>query len=365
MAKDPTNKEQVEEPSDVDGYMSKFQDDQAKEAAKSAPPSEDSEAKEKESDESQETKESKENAEETCTDCEDKGKEETEKEPEVKEDEKKPTYRIVNEKGEEVPFVLKADGKEHSIDDMEKLKKYLEHGIHASQRLEEVNKLVGSNQQKEKELEAGLQEIQKLMDFYQKKEKPSDESDSDDEDSLDDILDPDIKALKKENRTLKKDYDGKIKNLEDTLKKITLSVLGDGLQKDMAKAVEKYPFLKSIPGKDEKILLLMNKRDKNGDFVHKGLDAAAKAVHDEWEQGFQAYIKEHPEYQKKSKDEAVQDYLEKKQEKEQAPVSSPSEKPATTESSSKDAKEEITGIDDAMSKWHKYVKGISSKAKKS
>ena len=362
MAGTQTKKEQVEEPSDFDGYVSKFQEDQAKETAKSQVPSEDSEAKEKESDESQETKESKENAEEICTTCGDKNKEE--KEPETKEDEKTPLYKIVNEKGEQVPFVVKADGKEHSIDDIEKMRKYLEHGIHASQKLEEANKLIGSNQQKEQELESVIQEVQKLMDFYQKKEKPSGESESDDEDSLDDILDPDIKALKKELHTLRKEYEDKIKTQEDTLKKITLSVLGDGLQKDMEKALEKYPSLKIIPRKEEKILLLMNKKDKNGDFVHKGLDAAAKAVNDEWEQGFQNYIKEHPEYQKKSKGEAVQDYLEKKQEKEQAPISSPSEKLATTESSSKNEKEEFTGVDDAMSKFNKWLKGANSKAKK-
>jgi len=303
MAEAPREKEQAKEPSGFEDAIRMFNEDQAEAAAKaSETPSENEEAKEKKSDESQETKENKENAEETCTTCGDENKEEKEPETEeeTKEDEGKPEYKIVNEKGEEVPLIVKADGKEHTIDDMEKLKQYLEYGIHASQKLEEANKLIGSNQQREQELETAIQEVQKLIDFYQEKGKPSGESDEDSFDD-DDIIDPEIKALKKELNTLKKEYENKIETQNETLKKITLSILSDGLKKDMAKAIEKYPSLKIIPEKEEKIFLYMRKKDENGDFVYKGLDAAAKAVSDEWEKGFQNYTKQSKIILKKSR----------------------------------------------------------------
>ncbi|HDT13718.1 MAG TPA: hypothetical protein ENO03_05100, partial [Candidatus Aminicenantes bacterium] len=113
-------------PSGVGEAISMFQRDQAAAAAKQAEADAASKAAE----------DAKEPAKEPEAEPAGKGEDAGKAEPG---EATKPALKLVDEKGNEVPFVFKADGKEISESSLGKVLEYAGYGYHGSQRLESLN----------------------------------------------------------------------------------------------------------------------------------------------------------------------------------------------------------------------------------
>jgi hypothetical protein len=330
-AKPSEETEQAERPSDLHSAMELFAADQAK-AAKEKPSAGDEEAQEDKTEEKQTESPGQEDVEETEEEAEEEEEEKGGEEPSP------PAFKLVDEKGEIQPFVIKVDGKEVNIDSYDKLKTYAQLGYHGNQRLEQLN-------QKEKTLEQAAHMMEQIMAAAEEGRlviKPPGSSKTGDagkeqiqgEEEVSAIDEKDLELMDEDIKKHFKALNSRLQKLESentNLKKMTLGkVISEakaGLDESIGEAVEQYPYAK---GKDKRIYQLLAEKDEK-DEPRYSVDEAVKMVHEEVDTDIRQHVKNHPEYKKlseKQQEEVIANYLKEKGDNESAPVNPPSEQPA-------------------------------------
>jgi len=309
MTEEHHEEEQVKEPSDVEDAMDLFQKEQA----------------EKPSEKETEEKETKEEPCETC---------ETE-EKETEEPKKIPFY-IVDEQGNKTPLVFKADGKEHIPDSIEKVLTWGNLGIHANTRLEKIKESEGMLQKIFTAIEKGQLSIKPPEKPSEKEEVKADE---------DTYQDPELVEEKKKREKLEGDF----KSLKKVVIEKMIMEQKDIIQKQIDEFLPKFPLAEYDT---ERIwgLLGETKEDNSPKY---DIEACVKMVHEREEKKINDYAEKHPELKKADKEKTVAEYLKTKEEKEKAPVGSPSEEPTGTTPTS--AKKEYKGMDDAVKDMKKFL----------
>jgi hypothetical protein len=291
---------------------------------------------------------------EPCVTCEEKAKA---GEPEAP---KSRFFIIDKETGQEVPAVFKSEGKVHVPDSVDKILTWTGMGIHANRRLEQVKGY-------EEFVKMLIQAKQdgRLIIKDEKSSSPSRGEKVEDKESEDDeiITDPVVLAERKKRQLL----EGQIKELTKTVDSLKAFVINtktsemkQQIETEMDKFSKSYPLGKK---RSNQVWKLLAEVSEDGSPTYD-VETAMKKVHEESLKEFKEWIKEHPEFVEKDKikTEGVQEYLKEKEEKEAAPVSSPSGAPAAV--SKGKAGEEIKSMADAVGKIKDLLKSSSEAGKK-
>lgn len=321
----PDTEQAVKSPSGVGEAVSMFQDSMAKAAA---------ETEEKKVEAGDEAK-AEEKKPESESSTEDKGK--AAGEAAVK---KAPAFRLVNEKGEPTPLTFKADEKDLTETDPDKIRQYVELGYHASQRLEALNA-------KEKLLDAQLS-IVEAIDLAQKEgrliikepgkpgETPPEKTEKETEEDL--LADPEVKALKE-----------RVSKTEEELKKTAGLFVKEAIDKGYQELKGQIDGKKAeFPNARESDVwkLLELQDEKTGKPVYDVASAMKKAHEDET-----AYLESKP-ISKTREQEIIANYLAEKAAAEKAPVGSPAgAAPGGAGGAAKEEEKPITGIEDAIERF--------------
>jgi len=231
-------------------------------------------------------------------------------------------FILDKETGQETPAVFKSEGKEHVPDSVDKLLTWTGMGIHANRRLEDLK----GYEEFVKTLIKAKQEG-RLIIKDETPSSPSEEERAGGEEPEEDetIMDPAVLkerkrriALEGELKELKKGFDG----LKNFVLQSKTSEMKREIESEMDKFSKTYPLGKKRAKDVWKLL---------GDVGEDGVPAytveqAMKKVHEQSVGDLRDWIKEHPEFIEagKIKTEGVQEYLKDKEQKEKAPVSSPS-----------------------------------------
>lgn len=295
-----------------------------------------------------------ESEEKPCVECE-------EKEAEAAKAAKKSRLFIVDkETGQEIPAVFTSEGKDYEADSVDKLKTWTGLGIHANRRLEELKKFEEPVKMVLRAIEEGRIVIKDKVDSSPPVTEKVEEAASEDEEDL--ITDP---AVLKE-RQKRQALEGEVKELKktiDSLKVFVVSSKTDEMKKQIESEIEQlsktYPLGKK---RSKEVWKLLAEIGEDGAPAYT-VETAMKTVHEQNLSDFQEWTKDHPEFIEKDKikKEGIQEYLKDKEEKEKAPVSAPS---ATGTGAVVEAKPEIKGMKDAVSKMKDFLKQ-STKAGKS
>lgn len=220
----------------------------------------------------------------------------------------KPTLRLVDEKGNEVPFVFKADGKDITESSLEKVLEYAGYGYHGSQRLEALNA-------KEKLLNEQLAIIE-MIDRAQKEgrliikeegAKPDSETKEESEEDL--LTDPKVKELQ-----------ARVKKTEEELQKTAGLFIKENIDKAYkelkgqieAKKAE-YPAAREA----EVWKLLELQDEKTGKPLHD-VASAMKTAHEKETE----YLMTVP-LPEQRRQQIIADYLAEKAKAEEPPVGAP------------------------------------------
>ena len=294
--------------------------------------------------------------------------------------EKEPTpfpYRLVDEKGNEVPFPMTVDGEDIKETDLNKVLVWSQLGYHGNKRLEEVNlkekDLEGREQgivTRAKELDASqemLSKIQGAIDSGRLVINPQGEVQPDPSkgEQIDEELytEPVLVELKKENIQLKGDMK-KLMEQQEATNKLLLGKLveetKDVLDADIAKAKEKFPLLS-----EKEVWDLL--AETEGGKPKYNVEDAAKLSHGNETTRFEKHIQTNPEFLKKDDEERkkiIATYLEEKKTAEAAPVAAPqagaAQKPSTTPKGKREFKN-MAEAADAANEW--LQKRLAAKSK--
>jgi len=257
---------------------------------------------------------------------------------------KGPTFRLVNEKGEPTSLVFKADDKDLSESDPEKIRQYVEHGYHSSQRNEALNakeKLVDSQLGILDAIDLAMKEGRLIIKEPGKPgETPPAGAEKETEEDL--LADPEVKALKE-----------RVKKTEEELKKTA----GFFVKKTID---EGYLELKGqIEGKKAEFpnaresdvwKLLELQDEKTGKATYEAASAMKKSHEDET-----AYLDSKP-ISEKRRQEIIAEYLKSKAEAEEAPVGSPAgAAPGGVSGVVKEEEKPITGVEDAIERYKRSI----------
>lgn len=353
MPEPADTKEQASEPSDVKGVKN-VQEALAKAAEEKVflKPSESAEQGKKEGEKSLEGK--------TPQGKEEEGKEEEGKEKEPSKTE--PKLFIVDEKGNKQPLVFKADGKEYIPENIEKVLTWGNLGIHANEKLEDVNKKMAEyNAASElvQRLRTAMSEGRLVIDGKVAGDTPKDESLEEEED--DDYADPEIKKI----QTQLKEANKEIGNLKEYEFKKMIKEQKGLLDSEINKAKEKHfgVLVEGNEGVPVGVWKLLAETNKDGSPKYTP-EQAAEASHKSILSFVKGFLKSHPEVLdadmlkeiiKGRKDVVDKDeiYLQALKEKEDAaPVSGPSHIETDT---GKKEKKKYKGVADAMSQFQKDI----------
>ncbi|HUU38005.1 MAG TPA: hypothetical protein VMW46_07375 [Candidatus Desulfaltia sp.] len=280
-----------------------FNEDQAKSAEKAG-------AKPSEEEEKGQGKEKK----EPCPECE--------KSDEELLGEGTPLY-IVDKDGKKTPLKFKADGKEHSPDSIEKALMYMSGGVHANTRLEEIN-------QAAEVLKAMFDAINsgKLQPGQLKGDGKRAEEEKEPEEDLS-TLDPDLRKEVEIRKGLQKELEKQKKDTQ-SLKTFMASRLFSEEKKSIDTEIEKhkkpYYLAADTPSMVTRIWGLLRKVDEKTKQPTYTVEEAMKEIHNEELSRFKKFVKEHPEQQ--DKEAIISDFIKTREEKNAAPVGSPSGAPA-------------------------------------
>lgn len=366
-AKPSEKTEQAERPSDLHSAMELFREEQAK-TAKEKPSSPDEEAQDDKTEDKQTESPDQEDVEETGT--EPKGEAEEEEDDKGGEEPSPPAFKLVDEKGEMQPFVIKVDGKDVTIDSYDKLKTYAQLGYHGNQRLEEINR-------KEKTLEQAAHMMEQIMAAAEDgrlvikppgssktgqsgaEQTQGEETEVISSEELE-LMDEDIrKPFEKMNKRMQKlEQENKgLKSENDNLKKLQLGEVLTKAKSEMDSAigevVEQYPYAK---GKDKRIYQLLAEKNES-DEPRYSIDEAVKMVHEEVDQDIRQHVKNHPEYKKATEEQKkawITEYLKQKDDNESAPVNPPSVQPAGGTSTKKE-KPKFNTMSEALQAFNRDV----------
>jgi len=241
--------------------------------------------------------------------------------------------RFVNEKGEDVPFVYKVDGKDIEVIDPEELAKKASFGHKGYDRFGELNRREEELEKAEPILKSIVQALSDgRLSINQAPSKPSGEEKVE-EGEEDVLLDPEIARERSARKILEKELK-ELKDDHEKLKKIQLSGMFEKakseIDKEMEKLTPKYQLATRSKRNIDAVWKLLAQTDEKGK-PSFSVEEAMKTVHEEEIEEFRGYLKEHPEEQDEKG--IIAKYLEEKDKKEKAPVSPPSEIPTVVEAS--------------------------------
>ncbi len=306
----PEEEEQGKEPSDVSEAVEMFQKEQAEK------PSE--ESTEKITEESPAEKETEEAEEED---------EEVEEEEEDESPELSPELTKLDEHLKENPLLIEVDGKEVEVNSAEKLKTYAQFGYKGYDRQGELKK-------KEEELQKGADQLHKILDGietakkegrliikpYKSSEQPSEEEKAEEEEE-ELYADPELKKVQKENKELK----NRLTRLETDYIDDKIEYAYKKLNEEIEKLRPKFPLYSR-----NELYHLLAEKDEN-DRPKYTLEEAMKKSDADAQKRFQVFLKNNPDYNKKTEEEKKQiiaEFQAAEKKRTEAPVSSPSETPA-------------------------------------
>jgi len=277
--------------------------------------------------------------------------------------EKKPTLRLVNEKGELVLDRFKSDGEEVFLEDPEAVKTWLGFGRHHNLKGEDLKRREEALQKEVEALGQGRPMFEQLMTALQegrvkivepggappkKDEAKPGAGEAEEDDSL---LDPATAKLTKDLRETRKELDttkAMVKELTDSIKLREVEKVTTTIAEKIKSAKEKYKFADD----DQVWTFLAETDDKTGKLKYTE-EEAVKMSHERQIQKFQGWAEaEHPEFAKVSDTERkriIAEYLETKQTKEEAPVGKPSGIPVGTAPKEK----VITSLKDGVDQFFK------------
>lgn len=317
--------EKAAAPSSVSEAISMFERDQAAAAAKTEPAAE-----------AQKTEEAKPSE----TTPADKGGEAQKGEAEPA----KPTLKFVDEKGNEVPFIFKADGKDISESDLRKIAEYAGYGFHASQRLEALNA-------KEKLLSEQLAVIE-MIDRAQKEgrliikdEVAKPEAEGKEPEAEEDVYtDPKVKELQE-----------RLKKVEEDSKKTAGLFVKESIDKafkDLKGQIEakkaEYP-----AAREPEVWKLLELQDEKTGKPKHDVESAMREAHERETE----YLLTAPLPEKRVQ-QIVSDYLAQKAKVETAPVGSPAGvAPGPAGTSAAEEKKPIRGVSDAIERFKQEYQG--------
>ena len=296
---------------------------------------------------------------EPCKPC---GEGKTDKE--ILGEEKAPTPRffiVDKETGREIPAVFKSEGKDYIPDSVEKLLTWTGLGIHSNKRAEEIKGYEPFVKMLLKAKEEGRLIIKDEGDGSRSQKEDVEEAapESEDEEIL---TDPALLSERKKRAAL----EGEVKELRktvDSLKSFVINAKTSEMKLEIETEIDQfskqYPLGKK---KANEVWKRLAEVDEDGKPVYT-VEQAMKKVHEDSLFEFKDWIKEHPEFVEKDniKKEAVVEYLKSKEEKEKAPVSSPSGAPISAAGSPKD---EIKGIADIPDRIKKLLDSSKAAGKK-
>ena len=307
---DPSEEEKVEEPSEFKGGPTEAAEKFFEEKAK---------------------KEEKPSEEETETKPEEKVLEEKPSEEEVSE-EKPPEANlwIVDKDGNKTPLIVKADGKYHAPDKADKALQWGGLGVHA-------NTIVEGVKRDKEEIEKTKPILNMLLEAYKqgkitvegKPLSPSEEEKVEEEEEVEGLVDPEVAALKKSDKELRES----VKELQDD--KLKSFIHGEKAKLDAAITEHRKANYAAIVRSDEdapkEIWDLLAEKTDDGKGAKHTVEQAMKIAHDSNVAFAKKLISEHPEEFGVDENVIYAKKLKEKQEKEEAPVGSPSEIPAVVD----------------------------------
>lgn len=179
-------------------------------------------------------------------------------------------FKIVNDKGESIPFAFVADGKEISEADPEKVRTWVSLGYHASQKLEEVNQERDALRKERETIEAMkgdyeqagiiLRNVVMAMNDgrlvrVDPKAKPKTDDDAGEKTAEEEggYLDPDVKRVEEKYKALEAKYE----KLSKSSEALAAMVFGERtvslkvqMDEEIADAVKEFPVPKRILDKE-------------------------------------------------------------------------------------------------------------------
>jgi len=257
--------------------------------------------------------------------------------------ERKPTLRLVNEKGELVLDRFKSDGKEILLEDAEALKTYLGFGYHHNQTGEDLKRREEALQKEVDAFKEANPMFGKVLTAIQEGririvepgEKPPAKGDIDPgagkvDEEEDSMLDPATRAIKQELRETRRTLEElKVahKELRDNYNLKEVDAVTKTLKANIEEAKKKYKF-----ADDEQVWAYLAETGPDGKTLKYNEEQAVKLSHERNVAKFQEWLTaEHPELTVLSdskKKEIIAEYLESKASSEAAPVGKPSGIPA-------------------------------------
>lgn len=333
---------------------------------------------------SQETEQAESKPSEQETKTEEQKTEEHEQKTEERKEESvsetpKDIFRFVDKEGKDVPFDLKVDGQDITLDltkpeDLNKLRTWGQLGYHGNTRNESLKERESSLDEREKKIQQGetmLNMIQQAISDGRIKINPKTgevggqpETTEEEDDAY---VEPEIRSLRQENRQLKEQL-GSLGTKVDSMNKLLFSKVaeeaGQKMDAEIDAALEKNPIVKSR--NREHVYNLLAMVDKGGKPVYTP-DTAVEKLANEMKSEFTTWAKENPKFQEASEEQRkkiIAEYLEGEQKKTQAPVQSPSTQTAGRPVP-QEGEHNIKGITDALDKFSKYLTESKSHAAKS
>lgn len=324
---DPSAKEKDQKSSEDEGLDSAFDRFQKDKAEKS----------------SKETKETeKQPDEEECEGCSE--------EEEKKDEEPQAKLFLLDADGNKIPVIGKADGKTYVPDTPDKVMSWLNFGIHRRQQNEEFEKAkpiidMLLNSYKEGKLIVQSEDGKFRMPDGKAISFEGQEEEEEDED-FEEETDPEVKSLREKVKKIEEDRD---KERELSTKQKIIELHGS-ISKEISQFLSKYP--NAIVREQENMPLevwdLLS--EKEGDELRfKNVEDAVKASHESMVKFIKRQVEKNPSLYI-NEDEVYAKKLKEKQEKESAPVGSPSELAAGTEEKKK---KDFEGPDDAIEQFFK------------
>ena len=257
---------------------------------------------------------------------------------------KGPAFRLVNEKGEPTPLVFRADDKDLSEADPDKIRQYVEHGYHASQRAETLNakeKLVDSQLGILEAIDLAMKEGRLIIKEPEKPgETPPAGAEKETEEDL--LADPEVRALKE-----------RVKKTEEEIKRTAGLFVKGAVEKGYQELKGQIEAKKvEFPNARESDVwkLLELQEEKTGKPVHDVASAMKKAHEDET-----SYLESKP-LSPKREQAVIAKYLADKAKAEEAPVGSPAgAAPGGVGGAAKEEEKPITGIEDAIERYRRSL----------
>ena len=268
-----------------------------------------------------------------------------------------PSLFIVDEKGEKTPLIFKANGKEIAPSEVEKVKTYLSLGVHANTVVEEAKK-------KTEEFEKAEPILNMLLDAYKQNKlsvegkliSPSKEEKVEEEPEEEEDVTKDPELSKAESR---------IKALEDTQLKSFMDKQKGKIDSEITehRKTNFAAIVRSDEDSPKEVWDLLAEQNDAKTGPKYTVEEALKKSHELNIANAKKLFKENPKEFEVDEDAIYAKKLKEKQEKEEAPVSAPSEAPAVVET--KPGEMEFEGPAEAYKAFVKQHKSKQEASRKS